>query len=84
MIKVRNEVALLGGDLARIGELGRVDVRQHHRTKWKIVHQVRDPERCDRLMVWSTIDRHLHHPIAVPYKIVATIHVACYETIHQS
>ena len=29
--KVRNEVTLLGGDLAWIGELDTVDVRQHHR-----------------------------------------------------
>ena len=61
-------------DLARIGELGRVDVRQHHRAQRKIVHQVRDPERCDHLMVLTTSEMHLHHPIAVRDEIVATIH----------
>ena len=62
-------------DLARIGELGRVDVRQHHRTQRKIVDEVGDPERCDHLMVLSTSERHLHHPIGVRDQIVASIHV---------
>ena len=71
-------------DLAGIGELGRVDVRQHHRSQWKIVNQVRDPERGDRLMVLSTSERHLHNPIGVRDEIVATIHVVRFDSIHQS
>ena len=84
VIKVRIEVTLLGGNLARIGELGRVDVCQHHRAQRKIVDEIRDPERCDHLMVWTTNERHLNHPIVVRYEIVATIHVDGYDTIHQS
>ena len=42
--KVSNDDTLVGGDLARIGELGRVDVFQHHRSQLKVVHQVCDPE----------------------------------------
>ena len=74
----------LSSDLAGIGELGRVDVRQHHQNRWKIVHQVRDPERCDRLMVLTTIDRHLHNPIGVREEIISTIHVVRFDFIHQS
>ena len=42
--KVRNDDPLLGRDLARIGELGRVDVWHHHRTQRMLVYEVGDPE----------------------------------------
>ena len=81
--KERDDTSLRS-DLARIGELGRVDMRQHHRSQLKIVHQVRDPERCDRMMVLTTSERHLHHPICVRDEIVATFHDVRNDSIHQS
>ena len=84
VIKVRNEVTLLGGDLARIGELGRFDVCQHHRAQRMIVDEAGDPERCDLLMVLTTSERHLHHPIGVRDEIVATIHDVRFDSFHQS
>ena len=80
----RDDDTWMSIDLARIGELSRGDVRHHQRTQWKVVHQVRDPEWCDRLMVLSTIDRHLHHPIGVRDEIIASIHVVRFDSIHQS
>ena len=62
------------GELARPGDLSRGDVFQHHRSQWKHAHQERDPGRCDRLTLLSTIDRHLHHPLAVADEKIAAIH----------
>ena len=73
--KVRNDDTLRGGDRARFGQLGRVNVCQHHRSQWKVVNQVSDPVRCDRLMLLTTNDPHLHHPIGVRDEIVTRIHV---------
>ena len=59
------------GDLSHISELARGDLR---RTKGKFVHQVRAPECCDHLMLLTSIDRNLQHPIGVGDDIVGAIH----------
>ena len=82
--KVRNDVTFLGSDLTRIGELGRLYVCQHYRSHWTIVLQVGDPESCDRLIVWTTSERHLHHPIGVGDEIVASFHDVRNDLIHET
>ena len=47
----------------------------NHRTQWKVVRHVRDPAWCDRWMVLTTIDRHLHQPRGGTDDIIAANHV---------
>ena len=75
---------MLDGALARIGELSRVEVCQHNWRQWQIVYHVRDPERGNCLMVLSTIDRHLHHPIGGRDDLSAMIHDLRFDSIQQS
>ena len=70
----RDDDTWLNSDLARIGELGRGDVSHHDRTQRKIVYQLWDPERWNRLLVFTTIDRHFHNPRSMRHEIIAAVH----------
>ena len=71
----RDDGTWLNSDLARIGELGRCDVSHHDWTQRKVVDQVWDPEWCNRLMVFTSIDRHLHNPWSKRDEIIVAVHV---------
>ena len=71
----RDDVTWLNSDLARVCELGRSEVCHNHRSQWNVVDQVRDPEWCDRLMVFTIIDRDLNDPGSIRDEIIGTFHV---------
>ena len=63
--KCGDDVSLFNGDLAGIDPLSRCDLCQEDLNQWKVIDTLGDPERCDALMVLSSVEGNLHHPLII-------------------